>query len=105
MSCGSELQHAIEAAKSLGPSTRVVSMPSFKRFEAQPLSYRQSVLPPSIRKRVAIEAAVGQSWHKYVGLDGAVLSIERFGLSGPGKEVMNILGMTAAKVVEAAKAL
>ncbi|KAJ3412030.1 hypothetical protein HDV05_001360 [Chytridiales sp. JEL 0842] len=105
ISAGSELQHCLKAAEALGPSTRVVSLPSFKRFDAQPKEYRDEVLPSSCRARVAIEAAVGQSWWKYVGLDGAVVSIERFGLSGPGGQVMKILGITAEKVVEAAKAL
>ncbi|KAJ3310212.1 hypothetical protein HDU76_003424 [Blyttiomyces sp. JEL0837] len=105
ISAGSELQHAIAAASTLGPSTRVVSMPSFKRFDAQPKEYRDSVLPPTVRRRVAIEAGVGQSWYKYVGLDGKVIGIERFGLSGPGAQVMKELGITAQSVVEAAQSL
>ncbi|KAI9355351.1 transketolase [Zopfochytrium polystomum] len=105
ISCGSELQHAIEAAKVLGPSTRVVSLPSFKRFDEQPKEYRDSVLPHSARKRVAIEAAATQSWYKYVGLDGKVVGIDRFGMSGPGNQVMAALGITADAVVAAARSL
>ncbi|KAJ1563228.1 hypothetical protein HK405_015005 [Cladochytrium tenue] len=106
ISCGSELQHAIAAAGVLGTeTTRVVSLPSFKRFDSQPKEYRDSVLPPSVRKRVAIEAGATQSWYKYVGLDGHVIGIDRFGLSGPGNLVMKELGITADAVVEAARAL
>jgi transketolase len=105
MGTGSELQHALKAADELGDGVRVVSMPSFEVFDRQETSYREEVLPTGCRARVAIEAGVGGLWYKYVGLDGKVVSIERFGLSAPGDAVMKELGMTAAKVVEAAKAL
>jgi len=105
LSAGSELQHALKAAESLGPGTRVVSMPSFSRFDRQPAEYREEVLPNSCRKRVAIEATVSSTWAKYVGLDGAVVGIDRFGLSAPGGTVMKELGMTAESVVAAAKSL
>jgi transketolase len=105
LSAGSELQHALKAAESLGAGTRVVSMPSFSRFDKQPDSYREEVLPKSCRKRVAIEATVSSTWAKYVGLDGAVVGIDRFGLSAPGGTVMKELGMTAENVVAAAKKL
>lgn len=105
LSAGSELQHALKAAEELGPGTRVVSLPSFSRFERQPKSYRDEVLPPSCRKRVAIEATVSSTWDRYVGLDGLVVGIDRFGMSAPGGTVMKELGMTAERVVEAARSL
>jgi transketolase len=105
MSCGSELQHALAAAKELGDGVRVVSMPCFERFNRQPDKYREEVLPKSCRKRVAIEAGVPDTWYQYVGLDGKVVGLRRFGLSAPGSEVMKELGIDAKHVVEAAKAL
>ncbi len=105
LSCGSELQWAVAAAKQLGAGVRVVSVPSFSRFDAQPQSYRDSVLPTSCRKRVAIEAGVSNLWHKYVGLDGAVIGIDRFGLSAPGNIAMKELGITTEALVAAAKAV
>jgi transketolase len=105
MSCGSELQHALAAAKELGDGVRVVSMPCFERFERQSEKYRKEVLPASCRRRVAIEAGVPAVWYQYVGLDGKVIGIRRFGLSGPGAGVMKELGIDAAHVVEAAKSL
>jgi len=105
LSCGSELQHAIAAAKALGAGVRVVSLPSFERFDAQPQAYRDEVLPPSCRKRVAIEAGVSVAWHKYVGLDGKIVGIDRFGISAPGGKVMEKLGITAQSVVDAANSL
>ncbi len=105
LSAGSELQHALKAAEQLGPGTRVVSLPSFARFERQSPSYREEVLPKSCRKRVAIEATVSRTWDRYVGLDGAVVGIDRFGMSAPGGTVMKELGMSAENVVAAAKRL
>ncbi len=102
---GSELQLALAAAKELGDGVRVVSLPSFEVFERQPVAYREEVLPAACRARVAIEAGVGGLWHKYTGLDGAVLGIERFGLSAPGPVVMKELGMDTAAIVAAAKSL
>jgi transketolase len=106
MSCGSELQHALAAAKELGEGTRVVSMPCFERFARQPESYREEILPNECRKRVAIEAGVPQIWSQYVGLDGKIVAINnRFGMSGPGNEVMKELGIDAQHVIDAAKSL
>ena len=105
LSSGSEVQWAVAAAKTLGPGTRVVSMPSFHRFDAQPQAYRDAILPSSCRKRVAIEAGVTGLWSKYVGLDGKVVGIDRFGLSAPGNIAMKELGITAESVVAAAKSL
>ncbi len=105
LSCGSELQHAFTAAKELGEGTRVVSMPCFERFERQPESYRAEVLPNECRKRVAIEAGIPEIWSQYVGLDGKIIGIQRFGLSAPGDVVMKELGITAQHVIDAAKSL
>ncbi|HEY2732045.1 MAG TPA: transketolase [Polyangia bacterium] len=105
LGAGSELQHALAAAKTLGPGTRVVSMPCFTRFDRQPAGYREEVLPRACRKRVAIEATVPSTWARYVGLDGAAIGIDRFGLSAPGAAVMKELGITAEHVVEVAKSL
>ena len=102
---GSELQHAIEAAKEIGPGARVVSMPCMERFDRQSQAYRDEVLPPSCGKRVAIEAGVGGLWYKYVGDAGKVIGIERFGISAPGDTVMSELGMTSSNVAETAKSL
>ena len=96
---------AIEAAKELGAGTRVVSMPSFERFNRESQEYRDAILPPSVRKRVAVEAGVTPLWRQFVGLDGKVVGIDRFGLSAPGGTAMKELGITAAKVIEAAKSL
>jgi transketolase len=105
LSAGSELQHALEASKKLGPGTRVVSIPCFARFERQPAAYRAEVLPKSCRRRVSIEATVTSTWAKYVGLDGVSIGIDRFGMSAPGGTVMKELGMTADAVVAAVKTL
>ncbi len=105
LSCGSELQHALAAAKELGEGTRVVSMPCFERFARQSESYREEVLPNECRKRVAIEAGVPQIWAQYVGLDGKIIGINRFGLSAPGDQAMKELGIDAQHVIAAAKSL
>ena len=105
LSCGSELQHALAAAKVLGDSVRVVSMASMERFDRQSPEYRETVLPASCRKRVAIEAGVTALWYKYVGSEGRVLGIDRFGLSAPGGTAMKVLGMTPEAVVSAAQQL
>ncbi|BCX47966.1 transketolase [Haloferula helveola] len=103
MSCGSELQHCLKAAEELGDGVRVVSIPCFERFDRQGDDYREAVLPKSCTKRVAIEAGVSGLWWKYVGSEGKVLGIDRFGISAPGGTVMKELGMTAEAVVAAAK--
>ena len=102
---GSELQHALAAAKLLGAGARVVSMPCTQRFDRQPAEYRESVLPAACRRRVAIEAGVTAGWYKYVGLDGRVVGVDRFGLSAPAAVVFKELGITAEAVVEAARGL
>ena len=102
---GSELQLAVAAAKTLGAGARVVSMPSTQRFDRQSAEYRESVLPSSCRKRVAIEAGVTALWHKYVGLDGKVVGIDRFGLSAPAPTAFKELGLTTEALVAAAQSL
>jgi transketolase len=105
MSCGSELQHALAAAKELGDGARVVSMPCFERFNRESEEYREEVLSKSCRKRVAIEAGVTDIWYQYVGLDGKVVGLHDFGLSAPGAEVMKERGIDAQHVIDAAKSL
>lgn len=102
---GSELQYALAAAKELGDGVRVVSLPSFERFNRQSHEYRDSVLPSSCRKRVAIEAGVPDLWREYVGLDGKIIGIRRFGLSAPAPVVFKELGITTEAVVAAARSL
>ena len=102
---GSELQLALAAAKVLGPGVRVVSMPCTSRFDRQPATYRESVLPAACRKRVAVEAGVTGLWYKYVGLDGKVVGIDRFGLSAPAPQIFAELNVTTEAVVAAAKSL
>lgn len=103
LACGSELQHALAAAAELGDGVRVVSMPCFDLFDRQSAEYRASVLPETCTHRIAMEAGVTGLWWKYVGSQGKVLGIDRFGISAPGPVVMQQLGMTAAQVVAAAK--
>ena len=105
LATGSELQLALAAAKTLGAGTRVISMPSFLRFDRQSAEYRDAILPPSCRKRVAIEAGVTTLWGKYVGLDGKVVGLDRFGLSAPAPLAYKELGLTVEAVVTAAKSL
>lgn len=103
LATGSEVQHAVDAAKQLGEGVRVVSLPCFERFDRQPQAYRDEVLPPAVTKRVAIEAGVSALWWKYVGTEGKIIAIDRFGLSAPGNVVMSELGITAENVVAAAQ--
>ncbi len=103
---GSEVTLAMSAASKLENNRiRVVSMPSTDRFDSQGQEYRDSVLPPSVKARVAVEAGVGDGWIKYTGLDGAVVSIDTFGESAPADDVFNYLGMTTKSVVSAVKNL
>lgn len=100
---GSEVQLCLEAQKILadrGIPVRVVSMPSMARFEDQDPAYKESVLPRDLTKRVSIEAGVAFGWDRYVGPQGKTISIDRFGLSAPGGQALECLGMTAENVVE-----
>jgi transketolase len=105
MATGSELQHALGAAKQLGDGVRVVSLPCFERFDRQNKSYIESVLPSDCHARVAVEAGVSNTWGRYVGLQGKTVCIDRFGLSAPGGQVMEALGMTADNVAAVAREL
>jgi transketolase len=105
---GSEVGLALSAKDELekrGKAVRVVSMPSFELFEAQDQAYRDSVLPPSIRRRLAIEAAVPLSWYRWVGLDGDVMGMTTFGASAPYQDAMRHFGFTVENVVNRAMAL
>jgi transketolase len=103
---GSEVQLAVEARETLqseGVATRVVSMPCREWFNAQPQEYRDEVLPPSLRARVSVEAAVGQGWREVVGDAGRIISLEHFGASADYKTIFREFGITAEAVVEAAR--
>jgi len=99
---GSEVELAMQAADTLaakGISARVVSMPCAEIFSAQERDYQDSVLPPAVRARVAVEALHADYWHKFVGLDGRVVGMRSFGESAPGGELMNEFGFTVENVV------
>ena len=104
LASGSEVEHAMKAADELGDGVRVVSMPSMDVFNRQSAAYKEEVLPKSCMKRIAMEAGVGAYWYQYVGLEGKVISVERFGISAPGNIVMKELGMTADNLVKECKA-
>ena len=100
---GSEIGIAADAVRALNSSgrrVRLVSMPSTEAFDAQDAAYRESVLPRAVTKRLAVEAAATQSWWKYVGLDGAVLGIDRFGASGKASDLFPYFGFTADNVAK-----
>jgi transketolase len=105
---GSELQLAMGAQQQLkkeGVNARVVSMPSFELFEQQDDTYKESVFPKAVKKRVAVEAGVTLAWYKYVTSEGAVVGIDRFGESGNGEEVMKHFGFSVENVYNVAKKL
>ena len=103
LASGSEVQHAVVAADQLGSGVRVVSVPSFERFDRQSDEYKEETIPSSCKKRIAIEAGVSGLWWKYVGDQGQVIGIDRFGISAPGDTVMKELSMTPEAILEAAK--
>ena len=108
MASGSELEYVYNAGKKLieeGIDVRVVSIPSMELFDLQGKEYKEKILPMDTRKRVAIEAATDFGWHKYVGLDGEVISINSFGASAPGEELFKEFGITTEKVYQVAKEL
>lgn len=108
LASGSEVNLAVAAAKELetkGEKIRVVSVPSTDIFDAQDIAYKEEILPNAVRRRVAIEMAATQSWYKYVGLDGSVIGIDKFGASAPAAKVMEEYGFTVAHVVEVVKNL
>ncbi|HKR75250.1 MAG TPA: transketolase [Rhodanobacter sp.] len=103
---GSEVELAMEAARTLaqqGMPVRVVSMPCTETFDAQPLEYREGVLPGWCRARVAVEAGITDFWRKYVGLDGEVIGMTTFGASAPAEQLFEYFGFTVANVVDAVK--
>ena len=103
---GSEVSLALEAHRQLadeGIRSRVVSMPCWELFDQQPQSYRDTVLPPTVRARVSIEAAAPFGWERYVGLEGAIIGVTDFGASAPGPVVMAEFGFTPERLVETAK--
>ncbi|AUX43407.1 transketolase [Sorangium cellulosum] len=102
---GSEVQHAVEAAKKLGAGVRVVSMPCVERFARQDRTYREAVLPAACTRRVSIEAGVTFGWHQWVGSKGLALGIDRYGTSAPGDIVLDRLGMNAQAVIQAVQDL
>jgi transketolase len=105
---GSEIELVMAARQTLqerNVMARVVSMPSWELFNAQPQSYRDQVLLPSVRARLAVEAGATQGWHRYVGDGGDVLGVDRFGASAPGDTVMREYGFTAENVCKRAQAL
>jgi transketolase len=108
MATGSEVSLALEAHQRLvkeGIRSRLVSMPSWELFELQPQSYRETVLPPAVRARISVEAASPFGWERYVGLEGAIVGVNKFGASAPGPIVMREYGFTPEHVVETAKAV
>jgi transketolase len=105
---GSEVALAVDAARQLneaGRGIRVVSMPSTDTFDAQDAAYREQVLPPQVRRRVAVETGVTGWWLKYVGLEGRVIGLDRFGESAPGGELMKHFGFTVDTVRQAVQEL
>ena len=105
---GSEVSLVIAAKEKLAEqkiSARVVSMPSWELFDQQPQAYRDAVLPRAVRARLAVEAALPQGWHRYVGDGGDIIGVDRFGASAPGNLVMEKYGFTVSHVVERATAL
>ena len=103
MATGSELQLAMMAATQLeddGIATRVVSLPCWERFDAQDPSYRDEVLPPSVKKRVSVEVGVSLGWERWVGDEGAIIGLDHFGASAPAGTIFEHFGFTAARVAE-----
>jgi transketolase len=100
---GSELQLAVAAAQTLegeGIPTRVVSLPCWERFDAQDQGYRDSVLPPTVRRRVSVEIGVSLGWERWVGDEGAIIALDHFGASAPAGTIFERFGFTADRVAE-----
>ncbi|MEP6881899.1 MAG: transketolase C-terminal domain-containing protein, partial [Dokdonella sp.] len=105
---GSEVELAMQAMRILadqGVAARVVSMPCTSVFDAQPVEYREGVLPSWCRRRVAVEAGITDFWRKYVGLDGDVVGLDTFGASAPAEQLYQHFGITAEEVADRAKSL
>ena len=108
LATGSEVAPTLDAAAELaaeGRSVRVVSMPSWEAFAAQPQSYRDEVLPPSVRRRLAVEAAATLGWERWTGTEGDVLGLDRFGASAPYNDLVENLGLNATAIAARARRL
>ncbi|ELK44303.1 transketolase [Halobacillus sp. ACCC02827] len=108
LASGSEVQLIVEAQKELktkGFDVRVVSVPSFTHFEAQSKEYKEEILPSNVRKRLAVEMGASFGWDRYVGLDGSIIGIDKFGASAPGDTVIKNYGFTVENVVKHAENL
>src|SRR4029078_11327611 len=106
MATGSELHLAVAAREILtgeGIRTRVVSMPCWERFDRQPTADRDAVLPPAVTRRVSIEAGVSLGWDRWVGPEGAIMAIDRFGLSAPAERIFDHFAFTAEHVADVAR--
>jgi transketolase len=100
---GSEVHDLMAARETLtaeGVAARVVSLPDWNLFMAQPQSYRDEVLPPGVTTRLAVELGVRQGWDRYIGASGEMLGIDRFGASAPAKDLYDNFGLTAPKITE-----
>jgi len=105
---GSEIGLAMDSAAKLesdGVAVRVVSMPSVDFFNAQDQDYRDSVFPANVTKRIAIEAGTSAAWYQFVGLEGKVIGMDRFGESAPANELFEYFGFTVDNVVQTAKSI
>ncbi len=108
MASGSEVEliyKAYDELQAQGIDARVVSVPSFERFNAQSAEYKESVLPLAVKKRVAVEAACSFGWHQYIGLEGKMIAMDTFGQCGPAATVFKAFGYTVDHVVEVTKSL
>jgi len=108
LATGSELSLCLQAVERLqadGVAARLIAMPSVDVFEKQDQSYRDAVLPPQVRKRVAVEAAAADYWYKFVGLDGAVIGMRSYGASAPGAKLMEHFGFSVDNVIATARSL
>ena len=105
LAAGSEVILALQAAAELGEGVRVVSMPSMRRFNQQSEAYRESVLPSSCTRRLAVEAGKSDLWYRYVGSQGSIIGIDHFGFSAPGEQVFSELGMNVPNIVAHARQL
>jgi transketolase len=106
MASGSEVHLILQAAELLARDkicARAVSFPSWELFNLQPDEYRHAVFPEHLEKRIAVEAGVSLGWHRWIGDEGVIISVERFGISAPYEEIYTRYGLTAARVYETAK--
>lgn len=102
LATGSEVHLAFEVAKELGPTTRVVSTPSWELFEIQPFLYKKMILQGKVK--ISVEAGVDQGWHKYIGADGIAISLAWFGESGSASDLAERFGYTKEAIVNKIRA-